>query len=239
MATIPREVRYLAVARRSDKVIVASKAVSEAEKKQNHPENILRILNSPGWASVTSDKLSLDDGNYQFYVLIDEAGRVYFAITTKTYPSRFIYGSADGSTKGLLPELKKSFGERFGEMSMSCAAGALDSKAKGLLQTLFEQFNDLSSMDKVANVQAKLDAVTGVMQKNVEMALKNTDMIENIDEKAEVLADSANSFKNKATSLKRGMRCRYLKMIIIFSLLAAGVLAAIIAPLAIKNEQSK
>ena len=30
------------------------------------------VLNSPGWASVTTDKLSLDDGPNMFYVLIDE-----------------------------------------------------------------------------------------------------------------------------------------------------------------------
>jgi hypothetical protein len=40
------------------------------------------------------------------------------------------------------------------------------------------RFNDLKNIDKVASVQAKVDAVTGVMQKNIESALKNTDRIE-------------------------------------------------------------
>ena len=51
---------------------------------------------------MTTDKLSLDDGPNMFYVLIDDAGRVYIAITSKGYPSRFIYGSPDGSTRGVL-----------------------------------------------------------------------------------------------------------------------------------------
>ena len=32
----------------------------------------VQVLNSPGWASVTGEKLSLDDGGNMFYVLIDE-----------------------------------------------------------------------------------------------------------------------------------------------------------------------
>jgi hypothetical protein len=116
-------------------------------------------------------------------------------------------------------------------------------------------------------VQAKVDAVTGVMQKNIEMALKNTDRcvgeltwragagrpcshpaapmlspskssplplppsrrIEDIDEKATVLADSAQKFKNAGTALKRKMRCRYYKIMIFFGFLVAAILAAIIA----------
>lgn len=152
MATAAKEVRFLAVARKADKVILASR-VHTADKAYDFVSNVTKVLTSPGWASVTTDKLSLDDGPHMFYVLIDEvrgcgrscgawaaamcwplcacgaergvgvgvwrnrnrsprrlhsqagvsqAGRVYIAITTKGYPSRYIYGTADGSTKGIL-----------------------------------------------------------------------------------------------------------------------------------------
>ena len=32
-------------------------------------------MSSPGWATVTSNKLSLEDGGYLFFVLIDEVRR--------------------------------------------------------------------------------------------------------------------------------------------------------------------
>lgn len=101
----------------------------------------------------------------------------------------------------------------------------------------YRRFNDLKGIDKIANVQAKVDAVTGVMQKNIESALRNTDRIEDIDEKAVVLADSAAKFKNAGAALKRNMRCRYFKMIILFTLLVAGVLTVIIVPLALKDKE--
>jgi len=98
------------------------------------------------------------------------------------------------------------------------------------------RFNDLNSIDKLANVQGKVDAVKGVMQTNIAQALKNTDRMEDIDEKAVVLADSASKFKNSAGSLKRNMRWRYIRMICIMTILVAAVLAVIIVPIVLSNK---
>jgi hypothetical protein len=125
------------------------------------------------------------------------------------------------------------------QMSSRCAT--LDSRSNALVddgQSLHPcRFNDLKGIDKIANVQAKVDAVTGVMHKNIESALRNTDRIEDIDEKAVVLADSAAKFKNAGAALKRNMRCRYFKMIVLFTLLIAAVLTVIIVPLVIKDKE--
>ena len=137
--------------RKTDKVILASRTHT-ADKSYDFVANVAKVLGSPGWASVTTDKLSLDDGPNMFYVLIDEvrgvaarrgvsrrvadearpagacrgpplgnrallarrnaprslparlrlqSGRVFIAITSKAYPSRYIYGSTDGS-RGVL-----------------------------------------------------------------------------------------------------------------------------------------
>jgi len=223
------------VARKSDKVVLASRTHT-ADKTYDFVSNVNKVLNSPGWASVTTDKLSLDDGPNMFYVYIDEAGRVYIAITSKGYPSRYIYGSPDGSTRGVLAELKRQILERFAEVSLSCPPNGLQSKAGNILKALCDEFNDLNSIDKLANVQGKVDAVKGVMQTNIAQALKNTDRMEDIDEKAVVLADSASKFKNSAGSLKRNMRWRYIRMICIMTILVAAVLAVIIVPIVLSNK---
>lgn len=230
MAAITKEIKFISIARKSDKVILASR-IHSVDKSYDYIANVNKVLGSPGWASVTTDKLSLDDGPNMFYVLIDTNGRVYIAITSKGYPSRYIYGSPDGSTRGVLNELKRATLERFGDFSLTCPAGGLESKARTLLQSLCTEFNDLKSIDKIANVQSKVDAVTGQMQKNIELALKNTDRIEDIDEKAVVLADSALKFKQGGAALKRKMRCRKWKMYAIFAVLIIVVLCVIIIPL--------
>ena len=146
-----------------------------------------------------------------FYVLIDEAGRVYIAITSKAYPSRYVYSTSDGSSRGVLGALKREILEKFPDASLTCGPNGLDGKVKPLLKALCDEFNDIKGIDKIASVQQKVDAVTGVMQKNIELALKNTDRLEDIDEKAVQLSESALKFKNAGTALKRKMACRLWK----------------------------
>jgi len=238
MATPVKEIKFIAVARRSDKALLCHRIHSN-DKSYDYIANVQKVLNSPGWASVTTDKLSLDDGGNMFYVLIDEQGRTYIAITSKGYPSRYIYSSSDGNTRGVLGALKKEILERFADVSLTCAPNGLDNKCKPLLKVLCDEFNDLKAIDKIATVQAKVDAVTGVMQKNIELALKNTDSIEKVDEKAVTLADSAQKFKTAGTALKRKMRCRYYKIMIFFGFLIAAILAAIIAYFVQKKDQDQ
>ena len=71
MAAPVKEIKFLAVARRSDKALLCTR-VHSTDKSYDYVANVQRVLTSPGWASVTTDKLSLDDGGNMFYMLIDE-----------------------------------------------------------------------------------------------------------------------------------------------------------------------
>lgn len=130
-----KEIKFLCVARKTDKQIVASRTHT-ADRSYDFIANVNKVLNSPGWASVTTDKLSLDDEPNMFYVLIDNEGRVFIAITSKGYPSRYIYGSPDGSTRGVLAELKREVADKFGEPSLSCPANGLQGKLSNSLKGL-------------------------------------------------------------------------------------------------------
>lgn len=74
-----------------------------------------------------------------FLVSRVQAGRVYIAIATKYYPARYIYGSADGATRGILTELKRSISERFGDVSLACPKDGLQSKAGPVLKGLMDE----------------------------------------------------------------------------------------------------
>jgi hypothetical protein len=122
-----------------------------------------------------------------------------------------VYSTSDGSSRGVLGALKREILEKFPDASLTCGPNGLDGKVKPLLKALCDEFNDIKGIDKIASVQQKVDAVTGVMQKNIELALKNTDRLEDIDEKAVQLSESALKFKNAGTALKRKMACRLWK----------------------------
>ena len=101
MATAPaKEVRYVCIARRTDNVIIAQHL--HVPSNVNYIRSVKGVLESPGWARLNSDRLTLDDGDATFYVLIDDAQRVFIVVVSKAYPSRLIYDSADGKSEGFL-----------------------------------------------------------------------------------------------------------------------------------------
>lgn len=58
-------------------------------------------------------------------------------------------------------------------------------------------------------VKQKLDEVTTVMQENIQVAFKNTDKIENLEEKAEILKDSSEQFNKNSKKLKAKLMCQH------------------------------
>ena len=208
------------MARRSDKVVLASHTHT-SDKSYDYVEKVKQVMSSPGWATVTTNKLSLEDGGYLFFVLIDEVratarvcaprptrhaqrspahaararrppaltrpplhffplptktkqqGRVYIAITSRSYSSRFIY--SEHGAKGILTALQKECTDRFPDATLTAGPNGLSGKLGPILKMLCAEFNDLKSMDKVASVQAKVDAVAVTMKENVSLAMRNTD----------------------------------------------------------------
>jgi hypothetical protein len=67
--------------------------------------------------------------------------------------------------------------------------------------------------NKLEEVQIKVNEITTQMQNNIQYALNNSDKIADIEQKSELLQESAQSFRQKGTQLKRRMRCRYWKQI--------------------------
>lgn len=47
MAQAAREIKYLAVARRSDKVVLASR-IHSSDRSYDYAQNLMKVLNSPG-----------------------------------------------------------------------------------------------------------------------------------------------------------------------------------------------
>jgi hypothetical protein len=98
---------------------------------------------------------------------------VYIAITSRSYSSRFIY--SEHGAKGILTALQKECTDRFPDATLTAGPNGLSGKLGPILKMLCAEFNDLKSMDKVASVQAKVDAVAVTMKENVSLAMRNTD----------------------------------------------------------------
>lgn len=98
---------------------------------------------------------------------------MYIAITSRAYASRFIY--SESGAKGILTALQKEVVDRAADASLTAGPNGLNGKLGPVLKMLCQEFNDLKSLDKVASVQAKVDAVTVTMKENVALAMRNND----------------------------------------------------------------
>ena len=85
----------------------------------------------------------------------------------------------------------------------------------------------------------KVDEVKVQMQDNIADMLNNIEKSESISNQADQLNEQASVFKKKCTQLLKQMRCKNLKMTIIFVVLIVGVLLVIIIPLVIKSKKDK
>jgi hypothetical protein len=65
--------------------------------------------------------------------------------------------------------------------------------------------------NKLESVQTKLESVKITMNENIQFALKNTDKIDDIQQKSETLMSSSQTFSERATILKRNMCSKYWK----------------------------
>lgn len=85
--------------------------------------------------------------------------------------------------------------------------------------------------NRLENVQTKLESVKVVMNENIQFAMKNTDKIDNIQQKSEMLMTSSQTFSEKATILKRNMCSKYWKQSVTVSLVILIIIIILIIAL--------
>jgi len=136
------------------------------------------------------------------------------------------FGKAHSITK-LLADFKSGLYEQGGGAIASSGNGELQSRMSGRLQSLSSKFGS----SKITTAQNKVEEVKAVMRENVDLALANVDKLQDMEEKSSELERESKSFSRGATKLARSMKCKNIKIVLIFILLVLAVLAAIIFPL--------
>lgn len=100
----PQDIRYVCVARRSDRTIVAQR-LHTPDHHTDYTKYVQRVLDSPSFTAIVTDRLALVDSENALYGYMDDSGLAYIAVTTKAYPVQHIFDLGDdesGWTNGLL-----------------------------------------------------------------------------------------------------------------------------------------
>jgi len=118
-----------------------------------------------------------------FNFTTDAEHRVYIVISAFDYPERLVFS--------MINELVVKFKQELGPQSLTCPAGALDTKARKLFQAMTDDYDDPTKRDKLMQVQAQVQGVKLTMGKNLDSMLKNIDKAKDIEESSHQLQAQA------------------------------------------------
>ena len=99
------------------------------------------------------------------------------------------------------------------------------------------QMQQIMAQKRMAQQQAQVDEVVGIMRNNVEKVLERDQKLNELDEKADALQDGASQFEKSAGKLKNKFWVENMKMIVIGGLIVLLVLGLIYWNYSGNNEQ--
>jgi len=195
-------IKFIAVGRALNRDVVASLTVGKNDSSEQYHIAVREVLSAPDFSNKVSPgaRYRLVGDVNAFNFTTDPEQRVYIVISAFDYPERLVFP--------MINELVLKFKTDFGPQSLTCPAGALDSKVRKLFQSLADEYDDPTKRDKLAQVQAQVQGVKLTMGKNLDSMLKNIDKAKDIEESSAQLQAQAAKFDEQAKVLKRRELCR-------------------------------
>ncbi|TFJ81650.1 hypothetical protein NSK_006901 [Nannochloropsis salina CCMP1776] len=218
-------IHFLGVARFQDRAIVASHAYNTVIDLTGVKE----VLKSDQLSVRPGVHFSFGSGGSSWHLMSDVEGRIFILISERTYPVR--------AAHACLEEFQRSFLAKTGTKSLEVKEKGLDKSSGEMLRKLCEKYDNLAEVDKLAAVMNKVDAVKLVLQENVQVALANCVALDNIEKAAEDLQAQAGMFKRNATTLKKQMCWKQLRMKMVMGLAILAILLVIIIPIAVASKR--
>jgi vesicle-associated membrane protein 7 len=225
MALTKDNVKFLAVARASDKAILCNYAHSKKDKDDSakYIDMLSKVLRAPTWKQqvTPNSRHTLDCEPNKFHFTMDNDEIVYCAITAADYPIRLAFK--------LITSVQEEMGSKWAAKLTTSKEGGLDKDCAKSLGVIATMYDDRTKVDKVAEVMAQVDAVKSTMQENIQVVLSNTEKMESVEQKSNDLSEQAKVFRTTGRSLARAMWWKNLKMTLAIGLLVILVILVLLA----------
>ena len=171
-------------------------------------------------------KVSYQYESHTYHIQVENELQ-YVCISDQAYQLRTVYA--------FLEAIKDKFKTQFGESNRYPQKSEITArKCSGFSSVLSAQtkiFNENPAADKIGRIKDEIDSVKQIMLENLDNLIERGDRIDNLCDKTEMLKEEAQGFHNNATTLKRKMWMRNVKIAIaVFLLLClVGLVIAFIA----------
>jgi len=208
----------------SNHKIIASKYADEGDpSKKSYVKHVNQIMEKGARKLTINKRIRLKSGSdYDLHIypnacpsLDEDFMLVFFVITARCF-------SRAHSMEKLLETFMNNFYDKVDSVVKN--GRGVDAACQGFMTQICQEYAE----DKLQRTLQQVDQVQGIMQENVEIALKNTENLRDMEEKAVNLEDKGNMFRRGAAKAKKTMRCGYYKTNIILGLLFCIIIVIII-----------
>lgn len=209
-------VRFLAVGKVSSKLLVASLVNKDVPGMDLHKlaGKMMRSSKVSRAVPPADFRVALP-GNAGYFVdmHIDGDDHCFMSITPPDYPRRLITAAGD-DTPCLMNEFRRDFMDKLEDRFRAARLeDELFKPANRVLRALVTKYSNVQSLDKIRQLQARVEDVQMIMHENLSKAVDRGERLDVVAGKTETLADSSDLFHKRATKTARFMQCRYYKMI--------------------------
>mmetsp|Transcript_23091 Transcript_23091/g.54740 ORF Transcript_23091/g.54740 Transcript_23091/m.54740 type:complete len:231 (+) Transcript_23091:44-736(+) len=218
-------VRYTAIGRISDRVLVATyRHYSAGPTAEKYLAVSQKVLNSDKVLSQQSANVpnALEDSSC---LMQADTKFMYIVFVEKSYPERTAFE--------LLRQVRREFNEKHTEDSTGATENSLSKSVKKWMIAACTKYDDVTAVNKVSAVQAQVDDVKMTMEDNVQNMLRQHEKLEDLEDKADNMRQEANKFRKGATSLARKMwwqNCRLWAIICVVSIIFVMIIVFSVCP---------
>lgn len=177
-------ISYVAIARNT--TILAQDAVASGNFDQWTTDILAQI--NPSQNQIMTEK-----GQYRFFIIHEQSGLNVVCAASSTVQGKIAFDFLD--------DVQKRFNLQYARTWKNATAFGMQQEFSSQLHALLTQAND----DKIRRIKSNIAEAQETMTEAMQSALLRGDKIENMSQKADVLANNAKDYERSATRVKRKM----------------------------------
>ncbi|XP_010141253.1 PREDICTED: vesicle-associated membrane protein 7 isoform X2 [Buceros rhinoceros silvestris] len=128
-----------------------------------------------------------------------------------------------------LNEIKKRFQTTYGSRAQTALPYAMNSEFSSVLAAQLKYHSESKGTDQVAETQAQIDELKGIMVRNIDLVAQRGEKLELLIDKTENLVDSSVTFKTTSRNLARAMCMKNLKLTIVIIIVSIVIIYIILS----------
>ncbi|CAI5793710.1 vesicle-associated membrane protein 7 [Podarcis lilfordi] len=167
-----------------------------------------------------NNKLTYSHGNYLFHYICQDR-IIYLCITDDDFERSRAFT--------FLNEIKKRFQTTYGSRAQTALPYAMNSEFSSVLAAQLKYHSENKGPDQVAETQAQVDELKGIMVRNIDLVAQRGEKLELLIDKTENLVDSSVTFKTTSRNLARAMCMKNLKLTIIITIVSIVIIYIIVS----------